>query len=85
MHAIETPQLPRISVLALGAILLAIVVLLIAASRVADIGGSSGFSSGAATAPAAVASVRTATSPWSANPFASPFHVVAPWTTATRR
>ena len=54
MHAIERPHLPRIGVLALGAVLLAIVVLLLAASRVGDIGlSSSSASSGASTAPPA--------------------------------
>ena len=43
MHAIERPYLPRIGVLTLGAVLLAVVVLLLAASRVGDVGLSSGI------------------------------------------
>jgi hypothetical protein len=42
MHAIEHPNLPRIGGLALGAVLVAIAVLLLAATRVGDIGFRSG-------------------------------------------
>lgn len=87
MHAIERPHLQRIGVLALGAVVLAIVVLLLAAARAGDIGLSSvSASSGTATGPPAT--VRTAPSPaasWFANPFAPPFRVVLPWKTPTRR
>jgi hypothetical protein len=87
MHAIERPHLPRIGILALGAVLLALVVLLLAASRAGDIGLSSGSTSSAATTtpPAEIHSMPAAASPWFTNPFAAPFHVVLPWNAATRR
>jgi hypothetical protein len=88
MHAIERPYLPRTGVLALGAVFLAIVLLLLlAASRVGDIGlTSSSGASGASTAPpAATHSAPSAASLWLTNPFATPFHVVLPWNTPIRR
>lgn len=86
MHAIERPLLPRFGLLGLGAVLLAIVVLLLAASRLGDIGVSAGTaSSGAVKAPAAhISRTPLAASSWFANPFAVPVHSV-PWPTAPRR
>lgn len=85
MHAIERPYLPRIGVLTLGAVLLEIVVLLLAASRVGDVGLSSGSaSSGTATGlPATIHSAPMSSS--FTNPFGVPFRVVLPWTAASRR
>lgn len=87
MHAIERPHLPRIGILALGAVVLAIVVLLLAASRVGDIGWSSGAASSGAPAgpPAKIDSAAPAAPSWFANPFAPPFRVVLPWNTPSRR
>lgn len=87
MHAIERPHLQRVGVMALGGVLLAIVVLLLAASRVGDIGIGSGASSSARVIGPATAIHRTSpgASSWLASPFASPFRVVLPWMTATRR
>jgi hypothetical protein len=91
MHAIERPQLSRVGVLALSAVLLAIVVLLLAAARVGEIGTTSGSvsaaasGSGAAPLSAAANHARPAVGSWPANPFASPFRVVTPWPTATDR
>lgn len=87
MHAIERPRLPRIGVLALGALLLAVAVLLLAGSRLGDLGPSSGSASGgpAASPPAPIHSAGAAASSWLTNPFAAPFHVVLPWNTAGGR
>ena len=81
MHAIEHPHLPRVGLMALGALLLAIIVLLLAASRIGGIGANStSATSGAATIQAAAVHRPGSAGPsWYANPFASPFHVVAPW------
>ena len=87
MHAIERPHLPRIGVLALSAVLLTMVVLLVAASRLGDIGlGAGSASSGTVTGqPARVHSAPPPASTWFSNPFAQPFHVVLPWNAPTRR
>ncbi len=87
MHAIDRPQLPRIGMLALSAALLAIVIVLLIASRLGDVGAGLGAGSpGVATyPPATFNSMRPADSSWLANPFASPFHVTLPWTAANRR
>jgi hypothetical protein len=87
MHAIAHPHLPRIGVLALGAILMAVVLLLLAATRVGDIrlGSSPGSAAPATTRAATIHYGRPAISSWSANPFASPFHVVLPWSNVARR
>lgn len=87
MHAIERPRLPRIGVLALGAILLAIVVLLLAASRLGDIGVTAGSASiGAVVSPPAnTRSAPLVASSWFSNPFRVPFRVILPWNTPTRR
>jgi hypothetical protein len=86
MHAIEHPHLPRMGVLALGAALLAIVVLLLAASRLGGIGLSAGSaSSGPAAVPARSHSAPPAAAWALNNPFASPFRVTLPWTTTSRR
>jgi hypothetical protein len=86
MHAIERPHLPRIGVPALGAVLLAVVVLLLAASRVGDNGISfRSASSGAPTAPPAeIHSGLPVASSWFTSPFAAPVRVVLPWHTARR-
>jgi hypothetical protein len=88
MHAIERPRLPRVGVVALGALALAIVVLLLAASRLGDIGLSS---HSASTDAATGASAQNRSAPpvasswlWS-NPFKAPFRVVLPWNTPARR
>jgi len=87
MHAIDRPQLPRLGAFALAAVILAIVVPLLAATRVGDIGLSSGFgSSGAATAPAAGAPSASPTiTSWFLNPFAAPIRATLPWSTAIQR
>lgn len=90
MHAIERPHLPRVGFLALGAVLLAITVLLLAASRVEDIGVSStSESTRAASVPAATAATINEARPVGSsaftNAFASPFHVALPWPKATGR
>jgi len=85
MHALERPQLPRIGALALGAVLLAIVVLLLAASRVGDIGMSSNTASSAPAPTTAISHAGPASSNWLMSPFASPFHVVLPWSAPTGR
>jgi hypothetical protein len=87
MHAIERPRLPRISVLAVGAVLLAIVVLLLAAARVRDISLSSGSAPSGAKAgpPVTIHSARRAGSSWVTSAFAVQSRVVLPWNTTTRR
>ena len=87
MHAMAHPHLPRIGVLTLGVILMAVVLLLLAATRVGDIrlGSSPGSTSPATARAAAIHYARPAASPWSTNPFASPFHIVLPWSSAARR
>jgi hypothetical protein len=80
MHAIAHPHLPRIALLALGAVVLALVVLLLAAARLGDISPSSGSaSSGAAAgAPANVHNAPAASS-WVTTPFEAPFRLVLSW------
>jgi hypothetical protein len=86
MHAIERPLLSRTALLALGAVLLAIVVLLLAASRLGDTGLSAGTASTGAPASPPATAPRTAlvASSWFANPFVVPVHAVR-FTAATRR
>lgn len=85
MHAIERPHLPRIGVLALSALLLAIVVLLLAASRVGDIGSGSASSGAATGLPTKIHTTAPAAWSWFTNPFAAPFRVVLPWNTTRLR
>jgi hypothetical protein len=87
MHAIERPRLPRVGVLALGAVLLVIVVLLLTAYRIGDIRitSSSGSSTTATSPGAKIQYARAPASSWLTNPFISPFRVVVSWTTAARR
>ena len=81
MHALERPHLPRIGGLALGAVLLAIVVLLLAASQPSDIGvGSPPASSGAIAGPPAAAHGQALAAPsWFTNPLGALFRVGLPW------
>jgi ABC-type glycerol-3-phosphate transport system substrate-binding protein len=87
MHAIERPHLPRMASLALGAVLLAVVVLLLAASRVGDLG----MSSTASSTPPAASTPATLHHAWRTSPsaftnvFSSPFHAALPWASAPRR
>lgn len=84
MHALEHPHPSRIGLLTLGAVVLAIVVLLLAAARLGGIGASSR----AAASLSASSPQATARTSWPAawpryfnsNVFASPFHIAFPWT-----
>jgi len=83
MHAIERPYLSRVGLTALGVMLVAIIVLLLAASRLDGIGASSpSNATGAAVGPAAAVHPLT---PAGVSPFtdalATPFRVVVSWTT----
>lgn len=81
MHAIDRPHIPRLGLMALGAILLAIIVLLLAASRVGEIGANATPNATAAPVShtATVHNWRPAGPSWLANPFVSPFRVALPW------
>jgi hypothetical protein len=87
MHAIAHPHLPRTGVLALGVIVMAIAVLLLAASRAGDIrlASSPGSPAPATTRVTAIDQARPTPSLWSTGPFASPFHAVLPWSSAIGR
>ncbi len=87
MHAIEHPHLSRSGLMALGAVILAILVLLVAAARVGGIGANSRADTGGpAVGPRTTAhSSWSPAASWYANAFASPFHVVLPWARATGR
>jgi hypothetical protein len=85
MHAIERPLLPRIGLLALGTVVLAFVVMLLAASRLGDLGLSAGSAANSAfTSPGAGIRIPPPAS-WYANPFAVPVRAVLPWSSANRR
>ncbi len=86
MHAIERPHLPRVGLLALG-VLVAIVVLLLAAPRVGDLGVSATSDSSGTAASATATTINHSLTNGAAftNAFASPFHVVVPWAKATGR
>lgn len=86
MHAIERPHVSRVGLMALGAVVLAILVGLLAAYRVGEIGGgsTSGVSGAVTGQTVAVHGSGSAGSSWYANPFASPFHVAFPWARAAR-
>ena len=81
MHAIERPYLPRVGLRTLGTVLLAIVVLLLAASRVGGIDANSTSAARGALLGRTAAAGRSGLvgSSWLTNGFASPFHVALPW------
>jgi hypothetical protein len=84
MHALDRQHFPRIGTIALAATLLAIVLMLLAASRVGDIGiGGSSVGTSFATRPAASTPARTPI--WVTHPFASPFRVTLPWRSPERQ
>ncbi len=87
MHAIERPHLSRVGLMALGAMLMAIIVLLLAASRLGGIGAAStSHAAGAAIGPkAAVHAQGPSTGSQFRNAFAPPFPVVLSWATPRGR
>lgn len=83
MHAIERPHLPRVGLLGLAAVLVAIVALFLAASVGREFGMSSGSSPGRGLAGKTARTSYQAGADSSAftNVFVPPFHaVVFPWT-----
>ena len=87
MHAIEHPHLPRVGWMATGALVLAVIVLLLAASRVGGLGASHMSEASRATIgpQITVDGSGYARAFRSSSPFASPFHIAIPWTKPSRR